>query len=186
MEKKLLKKNPFNNYLPGDLKPEEKIARILRVNHAGEFGAKRIYDGQLAVLKGHRKITHMANQELKHLEYFENEMRKREVRPSLLSPFWHIGGYLMGSVTALMGEKAAMACTEAVEDVIQEHYANQLEDLGEEEPDLADKIKQFREEELEHHNEAIASGSRETIGYSILTSVIKITSKIAIKVAERF
>lgn len=175
----------FFDYLPGDKLPKERLEEILRVNHAGEFGAARIYEGQLSVLKKHKKISHMYEQEQEHLKYFEKKLLEERMRPSVLSPIWSVGGYLLGKLTAKLGEEASMAATEAVESVIQEHYQKQMDELGDDVPELKAKIRQFREEELEHHDEAIASGSRNAPCYKIMTSMIKWTSRIAIKLAEK-
>lgn len=123
---------------PGDLSREQYLERLIRVNQAGEYGAKRIYEGQLAVLRGQGdseskaalpKVEHMAEQEREHLDYFNNMMVANRVRPTIMAPIWHFGGFMLGAVTAKMGVKAAMACTVAVESVIDEHYAEQLEVL---------------------------------------------------------
>jgi ubiquinone biosynthesis monooxygenase Coq7 len=174
--------------LPGDRSAEQKLARIIRVNHAGEYGAKRIYAGQLAVMK-HSKmaplITHMAEQEEKHLEYFEQQLVRRKVRPTLLFPLWHVAGYLLGAGTALLGDKAAMACTAAVEEVIDEHYGAQLAELDASEQPLKDTIAEFRAEELEHKDTAIAHGAISAPAYPVLTAAIKAGSKLAIWLATR-
>ncbi|MBN9543432.1 MAG: demethoxyubiquinone hydroxylase family protein [Alphaproteobacteria bacterium] len=172
-------------YLPGDKSKSERLSEILRVNHAGEYGAKHIYRGQLSVLLGNSKIEHMAKQEEEHLEFFENELLKRHIRPSLLSPLWNIGGFMLGKITAKMSVEAAMLCTEAVEAAITEHYNNQIEELREIEPELVDTIQKFRDDELEHHDEAIRSGSKTAPAYSLLYKLINTTSKIAIKIAEK-
>src|SRR3546814_4853018 len=138
--------------LAGEPDPRQLLERILRVDHAGEYGAKRIYDGQLAVhgrSPAAPTIRHMANQEQAHLDAFDRLLPQRRVRPTLLSPLWHVGGFALGAATALLGEKAAMACTEAVEDVIDGHYAAQIETLGEAEPELRDLIDEFRQEEVQ-------------------------------------
>ncbi|MFX9023691.1 demethoxyubiquinone hydroxylase family protein, partial [Acinetobacter baumannii] len=108
--------------LPGDLDARQLVDRVIRVDHAGEYGARRIYEGQLAVLGRHAQIEHMAEQERAHLAGFEKMVVERRVRPTLLTPIWHVAGFALGAATALLGEKAAMACTEAVEEVIDEHY----------------------------------------------------------------
>src|SRR5262249_905282 len=136
-------------YLPGDLEPRERVARILRVDHAGEYGAKRIYDGQLAVLgksgaEG-AAIRHMSEQESRHLRKFEQMIAERRVRPTALMPLWHVAGFALGAATALLGPRAAMACTVAVEEVIDEHYRRQAEQLGPDEADLKQEILAFRD-----------------------------------------
>jgi 3-demethoxyubiquinol 3-hydroxylase len=178
-----------STHLPGDPEPQEQLARIIRVNHAGEYGAKRIYAGQLAVLKNTPVapvIEHMAEQEQKHLSYFEQEMVKRRVRPTLLFPLWHVAGYVLGAGTALLGEKAAMACTAAVEEVINEHYGQQLQQLDESEQPLKDAIGEFRAEELEHKETALEHDAQLAIAYPLLTHAIKTGSRIAIWLATRF
>lgn len=176
--------------LPGDLKTTQLIDQIIRVDHAGEHGAKRIYEGQLAVLKNHKAISHMMEQELEHLEYFTQQMKKLKVRPTVLSPIWSMGGFVLGALTAALGEKAAMACTVAVEEVIVEHYDQQLQQLsklgGDEIPtELLSKIKKFRDDELEHHEDAIHHGAEHTVGYSILTTIVKTITKGAILLSKR-
>lgn len=168
----------------------EFLERVIRVNHAGEYGAKRIYQGQMAILKNkpaYAKVKHMMEQELEHLSYFENEMAKRKVRPSLLTPLWHVGGFALGAATALMGEKAAYACTVAVEEVIDEHYKSQLDKLGNipEEKVLAENIEKFRQEEVEHKNTSLENSAEEAPMYPVIHSVISNISKLAIKIAER-
>ena len=163
--------------------------RLIRVDHAGEYGAKRIYEGQLAVLGHGRKgdlLRHMAEQEAEHLETFETLIRERKVRPSVLHPVWHVAGFALGAATALMGERAAMACTVAVEEVIDEHYAAQLEALGDDEPELVEKIERFRAEELEHRDIGLENEAELTPGYRALSAAIKAGSRAAIWTAERF
>ena len=172
--------------LPGDLSPEERLARLLRVNHAGEYGARRIYAGQLAVLGQHPEITHMAAQEEEHLAYFNKAVVAHGVRPTVLHPLWHVAGFALGAATALLGEKAAMACTVAVEEVIDEHYARQLESLDAAEGELRDTIARFRAEELEHRDTGLAHGAEEATGYTALRQVIRAGSKAAIWLSERF
>lgn len=164
----------------------KEIESIIRVNHAGEYGAKRIYQGQLSVLKGNKEIQEMYEQELKHLEYFDHEMKKRRVRPTVLSPLWHFGGFAMGAVTAILGQKAAMLCTVAVEEVIEEHYASQLKKLDNSEPILKAKIKQFREEEMEHKDVGLKHGAKEAPAYRILKSTIKNITKTAIYLSKKY
>lgn len=174
---------------PGKLSKARMIDRILRVDHAGEYGAVRIYQGQLAVFgKNHvlsDTIQHMKEQEDVHLERFDTLIRERRTRPSLLTPLWHVAGFALGAATALMGEKAAMACTEAVETVIDDHYADQIAQLGTDEPALAKDIEQFRKEEAEHRNCAVEHGAKDAPGYALLSGLIRFGCKAAIKVAER-
>lgn len=174
--------------LPGDLTAKERIDRILRVDHAGEFGAVRIYEGQYSVLKNSEDaatIQHMKEQEEVHRAKFEQLLVERRVRPTLLTPFWNVAGFALGAGTALLGKEAAMACTEAVEEVIDEHYQHQLEELGEEEEDLKAVIKKFRDEEIEHRDIARANGAAEAPGYELLTTAVKAGSKLAIWLSSR-
>lgn len=175
-------------HLPGDLEPAGLIERMIRVDQAGEYGARRIYEGQLAVLK-HTKsapaIRHMHEQELRHLKYFDDLMVARGGRPTVLQPFWHIAGFALGATTALMGVRAAMACTVAVEEVIDEHYAQQTEQLGDDEAELKDAIEEFRLEELEHRDTGLAHGAEQAPGYEVLSAVIKSGSRLAIWLSER-
>ncbi|MFN7038518.1 MAG: demethoxyubiquinone hydroxylase family protein [Alphaproteobacteria bacterium] len=178
----------MKNKLPGDKDSKKIIEEIIRVNHAGEYGAKRIYEGQLAVLKdtpSYQTISHMKDQEEKHLKYFEEQLKEKRIRPSILFPLWHVGGYILGVTTSLLGEKAAMACTEAVEEVISEHYEKQIEILDSD-PKLREKIQEFRNEEIEHQNTAIHNSSYDAPIYSILTNTIKFGCKTAIWLAKRF
>ncbi len=175
--------------LPGDLTRDELIERIIRVDHAGEYGAVRIYQGQLAVLGKSASgdaIRHMTDQEKRHLETFEKLAVERRVRPTLLTPLWHAAGFALGAGTALLGEKAAMACTQAVEEVIDEHYAGQAEQLGDDEHELRDTIEKFRREEVEHRDTAIAAGAEDAPGHAVLTGAIKTGSRLAIWLSERF
>lgn len=164
------------------------IERFIRVDHAGERAAQQIYKGQLAILRNHSsgpEIQHMMEQEIEHLEMFERLLNEREVRPSLLDPVWGAAGFALGVVTAAMGPKAAMACTIAVEEVIGEHYADQVEKLGDDEANLRRTIAKFRDEELEHRDIAIEHDGREARHYAILRDVIQRGCRTAIKVAER-
>ncbi len=174
--------------LPGDLSENERIHRMIRVNHAGEYGAKRIYAGQLAVL-GKKAcapvLREMADQEQHHLDTFSQLMAARKVRPTALMPLWHVAGYALGAATALLGEKAAMACTAAVESVIDEHYARQEQQLGEEEAELRSMVTQFREDEREHHDMALAHGAKSSPFYHILTTSIVYQTKVAIWLSTR-
>ena len=173
---------------PGDLSGKALIDRVIRVDHAGEYGAKRIYEGQLAVLGHGRKgdvLRHMAEQEAHHLATSERLMTERRVRPSLLHPLWHVAGFALGAGTALLGERAAMACTVAVEEVIDEHYADQQAQLGDDEAELQAHIEQFRAEELEHRDIGLAHEAEQAPAYRALTAVIKAGSRAAIWVAER-
>ena|SRR5687767_6278329 len=174
--------------LPGDPSREELVRRMMRVNHAGEYGAKRIYDGQLAVLKRSPVapvISRMAEQERRHLEAFEKLLPERRVRPTALHPLWHAAGYALGAATALLGERAAMACTVAVEEVIDEHYARQAAKLGPEEGEFKALVEEFRKDELEHRDTGLAHGAEEAGGYPVLTAGIKAASRLAIWLSER-
>jgi ubiquinone biosynthesis monooxygenase Coq7 len=163
---------------------------MIRVNQAGEYGAKRIYQGQLATLrdpKARQQVEQMLQQELEHLDYFTTEVAKRQIRPTLLQPFWHFGGFALGAVTALMGKEAAMACTVAVESVIDAHYHAQeqeLQDVAGEET-LKAKITQFRAEEKEHHDTGLAEGAEEALAYPLLSFAIKTITKTAIQLSTR-
>lgn len=169
---------------------DEVIARMIRVNQAGEYGAKRIYEGQLAVLgkKSCAKVLrHMAEQEQRHLEAFNQMMVERRVRPTVLSPLWYVAGYALGFITARLGEKAAMACTVAVEEVIDAHYAEQEKALEETEgeEDLKRCVHHFRTEELEHRDIGLDYGAEETPGYFLLKGFIKAGSRAAIWLSKR-
>ena len=173
---------------PGDLSPEDLVARMIRVDQAGEYGARRIYEGQLAVLgrgPSAKTISHMHEQELRHLEAFDRLIAERRVRPTLLQPLWHWAGFALGAGTALMGEKAAMACTVAVEEVIDEHYARQADKLGDDEADLKATIEEFRAEEIEHRNIGLEHGAEQAPAYPLLSSAIKRGSRLAIWLSER-
>ena len=174
--------------LPGDPPPADEVARMLRVDHAGEYGATRIYQGQLAVLGSSRaaaEIRHMAEAEDRHLARFETLLRERRVRPTLLHPLWSVAGWALGAATALLGERAAMACTVAVEEVIDEHYRAQAEYLAADDPALTRTILEFRADELAHRDAAIAQGARETPGYELLAAAIKTGSRAAIWLSTR-
>jgi len=161
---------------------------MLRVDHAGEFGAVRIYEGQLAVLGKSAKATtirHMAAQEREHLKQFDELLSERQVRPTVLTPVWHVAGFALGAGTALLGEEAAMACTVAVEEVIDAHYADQIEDLGDSEKELRETFERFRQEEVEHRDIGLANNAESAPGYAPLTGVIKAGSKLAIWLSER-
>ncbi len=165
---------------------------MIRVDHAGEYGAQRIYAGQLAVLTGDRAarkdvnaIRHMAAQEDDHFAAFDALMRKRGVRPTVLQPIWHVAGYALGAATAMMGTRAAMACTTAVEDAIDEHYSAQTACLDESESDLKNLIEKAQADENAHRAEALSRGAEKAIGYGLMSSAIKFGCKIAIKLSER-
>src|SRR6266700_929232 len=179
--------------LPGTQKPLlSEIDAMIRVDHAGEFGALRIYEGQLAVLA--RKpgaesdvdaIRGMLAQEQKHFDAFDKIIKDRAVRPTALEPVWRAAGYALGAATALMGQKAAMACTVAVEDVIDQHYAKQIERLGTDEAELKTAIQKFHAEECAHRDEALERGASEAAGYALLSGVIRFSCRVAIALSER-
>ena len=170
---------------------EQELHRMIRVDQAGEFGATRIYAGQLAVM-GNRgphaqEIEHMAEQEEGHLARFDAMMAERGVRPTALQPFWSVAGFALGAGTALLGPEAAMACTAAVEEEIDKHYSDQLDKLRENDadPELADMIHEFREDEREHRDAALAAGAERAPAYPLLSGAIRLGCRAAIKLAER-
>jgi 3-demethoxyubiquinol 3-hydroxylase len=174
--------------LPGDPAPAAEIARMLRVDHAGEYGATRIYQGQIDVLRQGRaagKIRRMAETEQRHLAAFENLLRERRVRPTLLHPLWSVAGYALGAATALLGEQAAMACTVAVEEVIDEHYRDQAERLADADPALTETILSYRGDEIAHRDIAIAMGAEDTPGYGLISAAVKSGSRLAIWLSTR-
>jgi ubiquinone biosynthesis monooxygenase Coq7 len=174
--------------LPGDREPAEEIARMLRVDHAGEYGATRIYQGQLDVLgrsRGAGEIRRMAETERRHLCRFDQLLVMRRVRPTLLHPLWTVAGYALGAATALFGERAAMACTVAVEEIIDEHYRQQAEYLGAADPGLRDEILAFRDDEIAHREIAIVHGAEDTPGYELISAAIKAGSRLAIWLSTR-
>jgi 3-demethoxyubiquinol 3-hydroxylase len=172
---------------PGDPRPD--ADSILRVDQAGEYGATRIYAGQLAVLgqdrQAGRVIARMAQQEERHLARFNALMAERGVRPTALQPVWKVAGFALGAVTALVSERAAMACTDAVETEIDRHYGRQLAELGDSDPELAADIAAFRAEELEHRDTAREHGAAETIGYPLLSAAIRAGCRLAIGLSKR-
>jgi ubiquinone biosynthesis monooxygenase Coq7 len=174
--------------LPGDPSALDSTERMIRVDHAGEYGATRIYAGQLAVLGRGGKgdlIRHMQAQEQAHLRTFDAMIADRRVRPTALLPFWHLAGFALGAVTAALGERAAMACTVAVEETIDAHYAAQLETLSEAEPELRGTVAKFRAEELEHRDIGLEHGAEQAPGYRLLSRVIKAGCRAAIAISER-
>tara|TARA_B100000686_G_C16722825_1_gene935971 strand:+ start:197 stop:775 length:579 start_codon:yes stop_codon:yes gene_type:complete len=184
-EKKRLTKHYI---LPGDTLADELRRRIIRVDHAGEYGAVRIYEGQLAILgnsPAKSAIQEMAEHEEKHLKVFEELLKNTRTRPTALLPIWHSAGFLLGAATALMGEKAAMACTSAIEEVIEEHYEKQSQSLGDDDAELRDTIEEFREEEAAHRDTAINLGAKEASAYKTLSTAIKKGSRLAIWLSER-
>lgn len=174
--------------LPGDPSPEDLVAAMVRVDHAGEYGAARIYDGQLAVLGASPTagaIRRMAEAEKRHLEAFDAMLVRRRVRPTALAPLWHVAGFALGAATAALGERAAMACTAAVESVIDEHYAKQVDQLGDDEAELRRLIADSRADEIEHKMTALAHGAADAPGYEPLTIAIKTATRVAIWLSTR-
>ncbi len=174
--------------LPGDPTPDAETARMIRVDHAGEFGATRIYAGQIAVLGRGDKgdlLRHMQEQERVHLATFNGLIATRRVRPTALLPLWHWAGFALGAATAALGTRAAMACTVAVEEAIDEHYSAQLVALDGREPELAETITRFRAEELEHRDIGLENEAEKTPGYRLLSAAIKAGCKVAIRISER-
>jgi ubiquinone biosynthesis monooxygenase Coq7 len=172
---------------PGDRIADR--ASMLRVDQAGEYGATRIYAGQSAVLGNNhptaRLVAQMAAQEQRHLSTFDRMMAERGVRPTMLQPFWHVAGHALGAATALIGPKAAMACTAAVEDEIDAHYSDQLEEIGDSDPPLAAAIVGFQAEEVEHRDLALAHGAENAVAYPLLYSVIRAGCRAAIFLSKR-
>jgi ubiquinone biosynthesis monooxygenase Coq7 len=177
--------------LPGRKAGGDRIDEIIRVDHAGELGAVRIYEGQLAVLRrtGSQRVVaqieEMAAQEERHLEEFNRLIADRGVRPTALQPIWNVAGFALGAATALLGEKAAMACTVAVEEVIDDHYAAQSDELARRDEPLKETIDDFRVDELAHRDMALAEGAEQATGYPLLTDVIKAGCRIAIRLSEK-
>ncbi|MDP6344266.1 MAG: demethoxyubiquinone hydroxylase family protein [Alphaproteobacteria bacterium] len=174
--------------LPGDLSRRARLHRMLRVDQAGELGAKHIYRGQLAVLAEHEcepALRDMAEQEEEHLETFDRLLSDRGVRPSALSPLWRAAGFTLGAGTALLGERAAMACTVAVEEVIEEHYQRQLDELADDEAELRALVERFRDDEIEHRDIGLAHGAEAAPAYQLLNHGIKAGTRLAIWLAER-
>ena len=177
---------------PGPHARRTRMAEILRVDHTRELGAVHIYRGQRAVLDAARgkertaaQLAEMEGHEADHLARFDALLTERQVRPTLLAPVWRAAGFAIGAGTALLGEKAAHACTEAVETVIEEHYAGQIAELEARDPELAAELSKFRDEELAHRDIAISEGARETPGYGLLSAVIRAGCRAAIKISEK-
>ncbi len=177
---------------PGKAPSRDEVAGMIRVDHAGEYGAVRIYEGQLAVL-GQRPSTarsgdlirHMAAQEEEHLKTFDRLIAERGVRPTLLRPVWDVAGFALGAMTALLGEKAAMACTAAVEEVIDDHYASQEERLKGHDPELLGIVTRFRADEAGHRETAIQEGAEQAPAYRLLSETIKAGCRLAIRLSEK-
>ena len=168
------------------------LEEIIRVDHAGERGAIKIYEGQLLALKTIKQdndlkdtIEEMKEHEKEHLEYFEKEIQKRKIKPTYFLPLWDVMGVALGFGTAMLGKKAAMVCTASVEEVIEDHYQNQIKKLGNDEKDLKAKIEKFKNDEIDHKNIAYKSGATNKGLYSIMDKIIKTSSKIAITISEK-
>jgi len=176
-----------SGWRPGDRRSDS--ASMLRVDQAGEYGATRIYAGQLAVLRRNcpeaKLIARMAAQEERHLKRFNQLMAERRIRPTALQPLWNVAGFALGAATALMSEKAALACTDAVETEIDRHYSSQLAALGGDDPELAADIADFQADELEHRDTARDAGATQAIGYPLLTAAIRAGCRVAIGLSKR-
>ena len=171
---------------------QKTLEKIIRVDHAGERGAVKIYEGQLLALKTIKQnevlknqIEKMKEQEKEHLEYFEKEIQKRKIKPTYLLPLWDLMSVSLGFGTALLGKKAAMLCTASVEEVIENHYQNQLKKIGDDEKDLKEKIEKFKKDETSHKNTAYDSGATNKGLYSIMDKIIQTGSRIAITISEK-
>ena len=178
------KKSKFNS--PTDRKI---LSEIIRVDHAGEYGATKIYDGQIAIFGKNSKIgktiQHMADQEQEHIDKFNELILEKRVRPTAFLPLWNITGFALGAGTALLGEKAAMACTVAVEKVIGEHYRDQQDLLEDDEKDLKKTIAKFEKDELEHHDIGLEHDAENAPGYKVMTKIIEIGCKTAIAISKK-
>ena len=172
---------------PGDARAD--VDSMLRVDQAGEYGATRIYAGQLAVLGQHHSLSgeigRMAAQEQVHLQHFDELLAARGIRPTLLQPIWAVAGHALGAATALMGPKAAMACTAAIEDEIDAHYSEQLDELGDSDPPLSASIAKFQADEREHRDAAIGAGAETAVGYPLLYAAIRAGCRTAIELSKR-
>lgn len=178
--------------MPGTKADQARIAEMIRVDHAGEFGAVQIYRGQRAVFersesKSHaaRLIAEMEAGEEEHLATFDRLIAERDVRPTLMAPVWRIAGFGLGAATALLGESAAHACTEAVEEVIEKHYASQSQALDGVDDELKELVDRFREEELAHRDTAVDQGAHSAPGYPVLSALIKFGCRAAIRISEK-
>ena len=164
------------------------IERMIRVNQAGEFGAKRIYAGQLAVMGDRtpaaRSIAHMAEQEERHLSAFDKMMAERGVRPTALHPIWNAAGFALGAVSAAISPEAAMACTVAVETEIDRHYSEQLAEIGDSDPELSSMIADFQADEQEHKATALAEGAERAFGYPVMSALVRMGCRTAIAVSK--
>ena len=171
---------------------QNKIKEFIRVNHAGERGAIKIYEGQLLALntfvkddKLKKMIEQMKIHEKEHLDFFNKEIKKRNIKPTKLLPLWDLLGVGLGFSSAMMGKKATMLCTASVEEIIDEHYQNQLNQINSDEQNLKKKIKKFRDDEIHHKNIAYDNGASKEGLYSILDKIIKTGSKVAISISEK-
>jgi ubiquinone biosynthesis monooxygenase Coq7 len=177
----------MSDWRPGDRRGDS--AAMLRVDQAGEYGATRIYAGQLAVLRRNcpeaKLVARMAAQEDRHLRRFNKLMAERRVRPTALQPLWNVAGFALGAATALLSESAALACTDAVETEIDKHYGDQLRELGGDDPELAADIAEFRAEEVEHRDQARAAGAAQAPAYPLLTAAIRAGCRVAIELSKR-
>ena len=174
--------------LPGDPSHAASVAQMIRVDHAGEYGAARIYAGQLAMLRRSGLtpvLREMQAQERQHLERFSDLIVRRRVRPTALLPLWHLAGFMLGAASAALGERAAMACTVAVEEAIDRHYANQIAALGESETELRSTLESFRTDERRHHDIGLQHGAEQAPGYRFLAAAIKAGCRVAIHISER-
>lgn len=177
----------MSGWRPGDKRADS--ASMLRVDQAGEYGATRIYAGQLAVLRRNcpeaKLIARMAAQEQRHLARFNQLMTERRVRPTALQPLWNVAGFALGAATALMSERAALACTDAVETEIDRHYSQQLDELGTQDSELSADIADFQADEREHRDIAREAGAANAIGYPLLTAAIRAGCRVAIELSKR-
>lgn len=175
---------------------QKKLQEIIRVNHAGEMGAKVIYDGQIAALKLKRDadtlkiVQHMKEQEDVHFEYFDKQIKTNQLRPTIMQPVWKVGGFALGFITAMLDKKAAMVCTAAVEEVIDEHYQKQINEISVEGDDeklgeLKNQIEKFRQEELEHRDIAYENHAANLKYFTPLSAFIKATTRFAIAVSKK-
>lgn len=178
--------------MPGENVAKRRLDEMIRVDHAGEYGAVQIYRGQKAVFsriegKAHaaKLISEMEAGEQEHLRTFDRLIGERRVRPTLMAPVWRVAGFGLGAVTALLGEQAAYACTEAVEEVIEEHYGQQLDELDGVDNELHDVVERFRADEVGHKETAIDQGARNAPGYPVLSAVIKFGCRAAIRISEK-
>ena len=174
--------------LPGDPSPAADVARMIRVDHAGEYGATRIYAGQLAVLRRSASaplLQEMQQQERRHLDRFADLVIRRRVRPTAMLPLWHLAGFALGTATAALGTRAAMACTAAVEEAIDAHYADQIAALDDSEAELRDTLDRTRDDERQHRDIALRHGAEQAPGYRLLSAAIKAGCRLAIRISER-